>query len=84
MIFLKFALAFYILVIGGGNRYLHRKHRRRAGYAPGRAWAYYARLKRRGNWEGTFMLWSTASGIAVALGLSAMFCWHLWLAQAPA
>jgi len=77
MIFLKFALAACILVIGGGNRYLHRKHRRRAAYTPGRAWSYYARLRREGNWEGTFMLWSTASGIAIALGLVAMFAWHV-------
>lgn len=80
MIFLKFALAFYILVIGGGNRYLHRKHRRRAEYGRGSAWSYYARLKRQGNWEGTFMLWSTVSGIAVTGGLLAMFGWHVYLA----
>jgi hypothetical protein len=80
MIFLKFALAFYILVIGGGNRYLHRKHRRRAGFGRGSAWSYYVQLKRQGNWEGTFMLWSTISGVAVAAGVLAMFCWHLAIA----
>jgi hypothetical protein len=81
MIVLKFALAFYILVIGGGNRYLHRRHRR--SYAPGSAWAYYTRLRRQGNWQGTFMLWSTASGIVVTLILVAMAAWHMSLSWSP-
>ena len=81
MIVLKFALALYILVIGGGNRYLHRRHRHR--YAPGTAWSYYARLRRQGNWHGTFMLWSTWSFIAIGLGLSAMAAWHLSLSWSP-
>ena len=77
MIVLKFALACYILVIGGANRYLHRRHSKRAAYTPGRAWSYYANLRRQGNWQGAFMLWSTASGVVVAAGLLAMFGWHL-------
>jgi hypothetical protein len=77
MILLKFVLPAAILVIGGANRYLHRKHSARGGYTPGRAWSYYAGLRRQGNWEGTFMLWSTVSGIVLALGLVAMFAWHV-------
>jgi hypothetical protein len=77
MILLKFVLPTAILVIGGANRYLHRKHSTRAGYVRGHAWSYYRALRRQGNWEGTFMLWSTFSGIALALGLVAMFAWHV-------
>lgn len=81
MIVLKFALAVYILVIGGGNRYIHRRHRQR--YAPGSYWSYYTRLRRQGNWRGTFMLWSTGSGIFVMLALLAMAAWHLSLSWSP-
>jgi len=77
MLLLKFALAGYIVVIGGVNRYLHRKHKKRAHYLPGRAWSYYARLRRQGNWEGTFMLWSTGLSGIIALALLAMFAWHI-------
>jgi len=77
MIFLKFALAASILVIGGGSQYIHRKHRRRAEYVASGAWSYYARLRRQGRWEGTFMLWSVASSVVIAAGLLGMFAWHL-------
>lgn len=77
MIVLKIALALYILVVGGGNRFLHRRHRARI--ASGSSWSYYTRLRRQGNWQGSFMLWSTFSGILVALGLVAMAAWHLAL-----
>lgn len=77
MLLLKFALAGYIVVIGGANRYLHRKHKKRGQYLPGRAWSYYAGLRREGNWEGTFMLWSTGLSSVIALALLAMFAWHL-------
>ena len=77
MILLKFALASYILVIGGGSQYLHRKHRRRADYVASGAWSYYAQLRRQGKWEGSFMLWSAASMLVIAAGLLGMFAWHL-------
>jgi hypothetical protein len=83
MIVLKLAFAATLLILGGGNRFLHRRHRQRIAATHSSAWSYYARLRRQGNWQGTFMLWSTGACIAVALALAAMTAWHLSLSWSP-
>jgi hypothetical protein len=69
MTFLKIAWLAYIVVIGGGNQLIDMKHRKHPDYSPGTAWSYYAKLSKEGNWHGTFMIWSTISGIVLCLAV---------------
>jgi len=63
MLTLKIVATLFAVFLGIPNQIIDYKHRKRAGYEPGNAWGYYAKLSKEGSWEGKFMMWSGYLGI---------------------